>query len=97
MTSPIITPGTPAFEMPSRSEEALAAIFQQLQQVTAGINTLAGQLDMGLRLASGQMSKHQVKVKFEQHDKKVRLAVSADQALRKEEYEDAPLDDPALD
>ena len=76
MANRIEVPGQPVIETPNQTVELLFAIQQQLGQVTMALNGLAGQLDMGLRLGCGQMSKHEVKVKFEAHDKAVRLSQS---------------------
>ena len=84
MGNRIEIPGEPAIEMPSQSTELLNAIFNQLQHLTLAVNTLAGQLDIGLRLASGQMSKHEVKVKYEANDAKIRTEIAAQQAASSE-------------
>ena len=78
-------PGEPAIQMPSQTEQLLNAIYQQLGQVTQLLNVLAGQVDLGLRLGSGQMSKHEVKVKFEENDAKVRAAQRAAEAAGPED------------
>ena len=77
MTNRIEIPGEPAIQMPSETVQYLAAISQQLGQVTQLLNTLCGQVDMGLRLGSGQHSKHEVKVKFNENDAKVRAMQAA--------------------
>lgn len=77
MAGRIEVPGQPEFAVPSPTEQLLQAVLQQLGQQTQLLSTLCGQLDMGLRLASGQHSKHEVKVKFEENDARVRAMQAA--------------------
>ena len=70
-------PGGMQAALPTPEQEALRAVHQQLQQITIVLNTIAGQLDTALRLGSGQMSKHEVKVKYQEFDAKMRAAQRA--------------------
>ena len=58
------------------NQGVLMADDDKLTEILDALYTLAGQLDMGLRLASGQKSKHEVKVKFEEHDRNIRIAMA---------------------
>ena len=81
MTNRIELPGGLSVSEPSQETQML---LNQLQQVTVGINTLCGQTDLLIRLTCGQMSKHEVKVKYEANDAKIRTEIAAQQAASSE-------------
>ncbi len=68
MTQNIQLPGGVTLRDPSPDTKY---VLQQLQQVTMGLNTLAGQLDMLIRLQAGAITAEEVVEKYKAFDAQV--------------------------
>ncbi len=79
-----------------RQLAGLTAIFEQQGQIMLVLNALVGVQDMALRLASGAVSKNEVKTRFEKHDAAERAARAAAAAQAEAQAEEAE-SEPALD